>query len=374
MHYQWQLNGTNIPSATNDTLVLANRSLFPPPFPQTNNVIPGVYQLIAGNAYGVVASKYAQLAVLIPLGTALNATNLNWITGGDTSWFGETNVTHDGVSAAQSGDIGPTDESDLTTSMGTNYSGSYTFWWKVSSELGFDFLEFRVNGIVQTNISGEVNWQQVNIHVPAGTNQLEWRYYKTSPFAGGQDAGWVDQFTYVADPPLITRQPVSQVVNVGTNVTLSVVATGTSSSSTAGQGSRLTYQWRQNGSVIAGGSPTLILNNVGRAQDGSYYVTVTDFNTGESTISSNAILSVLVPQRLGIPTLLPGGSFQLVSGDINGGQIPASDLTNFEAQVSTNLINWITLTNGLTLTNGTLLLQDSSTTNSPERFYRIIEH
>ena len=366
VHYQWQLNGTNLPTATNDTINVYAATTNSPgqrlaPLP----LQPGIYQLIASNAYGVVASKYAQLTVVIPLGTALNATNLPWTTGGDAQWFGETNVSHDGVSAAQSGDIGQSQESDLFTTIATNYSGNCTFWWQVSSELGFDFLEFRINGIVQTNISGTTGWQPVSIHVPAGTNQLEWRYYKTSPFVSGEDAGWVDQFAFVPDPPLITLQPASQIVNVGTNVTFSIAVTG----------GKLSYQWRQNGNIVVTGGtlPTLTLNNVGRAQDGTYSVTVNDFVTGESTVSSNATLTVLVPQLLGTPTLTTNGSFQLTSGDINGGQIPAADLTNFEAQVSTNLINWTTLSNGLTVTNGMLLLQDSGSSNSPMRFYRIIE-
>ncbi len=362
--YQWQFNGTNLPGATNDVLnvratnMIVLQKLVPAP------LTSGIYQLIASNAYGVTASKYAQLSVIIPLNTALNATNLPWTTGGNDPWFGETNVTHDGVSAAQSGDIGPLQESDLFTTVATNYSGSYTFWWEVSSEPGFDFLEFRVNGIVQTNISGSVNWQQVSIHAPVGTNQLEWRYYKTGVFSGGLDAGWVDQFAFVPDPPLITLQPVSQVVNVGTNVTFSVAASG----------QKLSYQWRQNGNPVGGGASFLNLNNVGRANDGTYNVTVTDFTTGQSNVSSNATLLVNVPQLLGSPTLLPNGAFQLTAGDINGGQIPASALTNFQAQVSTNLINWTTLSNSLTVSNGVLFLQDSGSANSPARFYRIIEY
>ena len=119
------------PRATNDTLIVnASRSR-----PETAASAPsGVYQLIASNAYGVVASKYAKLTVQIPLGVALNATNLNWTTSGNAQWFGETNITHDGVSAAQSGGIGALQETILQTTFGTNWSGRYTFWWKVSSE------------------------------------------------------------------------------------------------------------------------------------------------------------------------------------------------------------------------------------------------
>ncbi len=103
-------------------------------------------------------------------------------------------------------------------------------------------------------------------------------------------------------------------------------------------------------------------------------MTVTDVINGVSTVSSNAVLKVLVPQLLGSPTLLPDGTFLLTSTDANGGLLQPSDLANFEAQASTNLANWMTLTNALSLTNGMLQLQDSSGTNWPARFYRILEH
>ena len=57
-------------------------------------------------------------------------------------------------------------------------------------------------------------------------------------------------------------------------------------------------------------------------------------------------------------------------GDVFGEQ----DLPAFEAQASTNLVNWETLTNALSLTNGSLLLRDPNTANLPQRYYRVVEH
>jgi hypothetical protein len=192
-----------------------------------------------------------------------------------------------------------------------------------------------------------------------------WRYSKDATFDVGQDAGWVDQFAYIPDPPLFTLQPVSQTVNMGASVTFRVTANG-------GPDPRLIYQWRQNGNVIGGSSPILSLANVGRAQNGTYFVTVT--NSYGSTVSSNAVLKVLVPQLLGTPTVSPDGTLRFTSTDADGGLLSPSDLANFEAQASTNLVDWVALPDVLSLTNGMLQLQDSSGTNWPVRFYRILEN
>jgi hypothetical protein len=85
-------------------------------------------------------------------------------------------------------------------------------------------------------------------------------------------------------------------------------------------------------------------------------------------------LNVLVPQQFGPPAILPNGAVLFTSGDVNGGSIPDSDLAAFEAQASTNLVDWATLPNALSVTNGQLLLQDPVQTNYPARYYRVLEH
>ncbi len=83
--------------------------------------------------------------------------------------------------------------------------------------------------------------------------------------------------------PAIIAQPASQSVLAGSNATFTVTAAGAPP---------LSYQWRFNGTNIAGATATaLILANVQPAQAGSYSVRVT--NTFGSVISSNAVLAVI---------------------------------------------------------------------------------
>jgi hypothetical protein len=71
--------------------------------------------------------------------------------------------------------------------------GNITFWWKVSSEPGADFLRFIVNGTQIASISGQVNWERKAISIPAGMQTARWVYAKNGANALNSDCGWVDQ-------------------------------------------------------------------------------------------------------------------------------------------------------------------------------------
>ncbi len=120
---------------------------------------------------------------------------LTWINGGNANWTIQTAINHDGVDAARSGTITHTQETWLeTTVVGP---GSLTFWWKVSSESNYDFLEFYLDGALQTGrISGSVNWAQKSYSVLAGSHTFRWRYAKDASTSSGTDAGWLDEVTW----------------------------------------------------------------------------------------------------------------------------------------------------------------------------------
>jgi len=100
--------------------------------------------------------------------------------------------------------------------------------------------------------------------------------------------------------PAITEQPQSIAVEVGTNLTLRVVATG----------SPLVYQWFQGGLALAGAnSPSLTFSTVALTNAGNYTVVVS--NTAGVQISSNAVLAV---RPVGAPIVRVDG--QLVVGSV----------------------------------------------------------
>ncbi len=143
------------------------------------------------------------------LGDAVDAPELVWTTGGEagnsatgatTNWYPQKITTHDGVDAVQSGTINQAGVSWMqTTVVGP---GTLSFWWKVSSAQGLDFLRFTIDGGVPVGeISGDVDWQRKDFSVLSGTHVLKWAYTRgNANNAVGLDCGWVDQVVWTEAP------------------------------------------------------------------------------------------------------------------------------------------------------------------------------
>ncbi|MFA6545384.1 MAG: kelch repeat-containing protein [Limisphaerales bacterium] len=165
--------------------------------------------------------------------------------------------------------------------------------------------------------------------------------------------------------PVISAQPLDQTVIAGSNVTFSVAATGTPP---------LVYQWFRNGAPLGGATAaTLNLTAVTRAVSGIYLVGIT--NAGVGLLSSNAVLRVLVPQRLQSPQRGGGGQFQLRFDDPDGAL--GSDLSRFEVHHTTNFLGantaWVTNSGNFTISNGKILFDDAGSLGTARRYYRVIE-
>ena len=115
----------------------------------------------------------------------------NWQMGGDSEWLSQGLISHDGLDAAKSGNIGSNEESTISTTI--NGPASVSFWWKVSSEQSYDYLSFFVDGVPIEEISGEINWNEFTHEIGEGEHTISWTYSKDGGGDAGQDAGWLDQ-------------------------------------------------------------------------------------------------------------------------------------------------------------------------------------
>jgi hypothetical protein len=223
-----------------------------------------------------------------PLASALETPSLAWVRGGTIGWYGQTNVTHDGVDAAQSGPVGSQQESSMQTTV--DGPGALTFWWKVSSRTNSDLARFLVDGVEQPGkISGELDWNPQVYYLAPGNHTLRWSFTNsTGVFTLTNGCAWVDEvkFTTGSFAPEILQQPGDLSVLQGASITLKTVAAGSPAP---------TYQWFLNEISLgdAGTNATLTLGNAIPAQSGIYYAEVRNaIQTNASTAFTLTVLPV----------------------------------------------------------------------------------
>jgi hypothetical protein len=147
------------------------------------------------------------------LPAAVGNAGLSLTVGGAAGWFSQSSETRTGGTAARSGAIGDNE----TSSMQASIAGPSTlsFYWKVSSEGGWDFLSVYLDGALYVDpvggqtraISGEVPWTLVTMTIPAGVHTVRWEYSKDTTTAMGSDAAWLDDI--VLTPVPVTPVPVT---------------------------------------------------------------------------------------------------------------------------------------------------------------------
>ncbi len=168
---------------------------------------------------------FLAVVVMVAAGSPVLADELAYTFGGNANWSIQSATTHDGVDAYQSGAISHSQSSWMEATV--TGPGAVRFWWKVSSEPCCDSLAIAIDGISQTNIRGEVDWQTKAFSIPAGSHTLRWTYATDSSVLSGSNAGWVDQVSFEAGnnidvtAPTTTATPAGGTYAGAQNVTLS---------------------------------------------------------------------------------------------------------------------------------------------------------
>ncbi|MEZ5301298.1 MAG: putative Ig domain-containing protein [Verrucomicrobiales bacterium] len=181
-------------------------------------------QVEASNIAGVGVAPVTITIQSDPLLASLETT-LPLERGGDADWFAQSEVTHDGLDAARSGDIDDSEDSYMRAQIPG--PDRLSFWWKVSSEQSFDYLDFRIDGVSQDRISGEVDWQEKLYDIPEGNHTIEWRFYKDGSVSDGDDAGYVDQVRLESDGGTPIIYSASRLgIFIGDSVDYQILATG----------------------------------------------------------------------------------------------------------------------------------------------------
>jgi hypothetical protein len=292
---QWRFNSAPISGATATNYTVANA--------QSTNA--GSYSVVVTNSLGSITSSVATLTVIVPPTIAIPPQSLT---------VNQTSNAAFSVTAAGTAPLayqwlfnggaisGATATNYTVTSAQSTNAGSYS--------------------VVVTNVLGSV----------------------TSAVA---------TLTVIV-PPVITNQPVGQIILQGTCATFTVAASGTTP---------LSYQWQWNSTIYP---PDTTSTSFTACNAGSYSVTVS--NQAGVVLSDTVTLSFTNPPpaqpgHFDSLSLLAGGSLQL---DMSG-----TAYTNYVLEFTSDWMGWVPLTTNLAGSNGLFQFTDPSVATNSDRFYRL---
>ena len=292
--YQWQFNGNNISGATSSSYTVVSAA--------ATNV--GPYTCVVSGTNGPLATTPANLIVTAPPAIVSSPSSLT--------------VTQN------------TGASFSVTAAGAQ---PFSYQWQFNS----------------APITGATNTSYTLLSAQS-TDAGSYSVIVTNIYGGATSD--VASLTVLV-PPSITNPPLSQMVQTGNCVTLTIGADGTAP---------LSYQWNFNGVPQAGATTTSFL----ACNAGSYSVLVS--NIAGMLLSDPAVLTLtnpaapVQPGSFAPPAVLGDGSVQLT--------MSGTPYTNYLLQYTADWTNWTTLTT-LSSSNGIFQFNDSSAATNADRFYRL---
>ena len=123
-------------------------------------------------------------------------THMNWHSSGDAGWTVVSSPVFEGSYSAKSGHIGDSQTSTLELTIDTTgYDVSaVAFARKISTESGYDYLRFYIDGVLKDAWSGELDWGVTpqTYTITPGLHTFTWSYSKDSDNSEGSDCVWID--------------------------------------------------------------------------------------------------------------------------------------------------------------------------------------
>lgn len=279
-------------------------------------------------------------------------------TGGNANWATQTTNVNGGTNAAGSGTIGDGESTYMEYNVTVPAGGAtLSFYYEVSSESGYDYLTFFIDGVQQNQWSGNIAYTQQTYNLAAGTYPLRWEYSKdASCCTSGSDAAYVD------DILITTAAPAALRIVDGNQADGKVLISDANGNAT----------WQQLSNSNISDIPNLaafermeipICNNITTGSTGSFNITIRGVNTTVSweilsrqttvgtvaTISGNdVLLAPYNPERLQVrydfAPALPFTPRGLIFSANNDSSFPDTFSLNYAAKSANSITMNITRT------------------------------
>ena len=123
-------------------------------------------------------------------------TAYNWVNTSSVPWAITTESVNGGLYSSRSGAIGHSANATIQITMDVAANDNISFARRVSSESGYDFLKFFIDGVEKGSWSGEVAWSNASYPVTPGNHIFKWTYSKDGSATGGSDAAYIDDIFF----------------------------------------------------------------------------------------------------------------------------------------------------------------------------------
>ncbi len=118
-----------------------------------------------------------------------------WCTFTDAPWY-FSGYAKFGSRSLSSAVIGDGQSTSLYMDVESSTGCLMTFYGAVSSELGYDWLYWYLDGVAVQGISGyattEYRWFPFTFAIPPGVHRITWTYFKDVATSAGSDMAWID--------------------------------------------------------------------------------------------------------------------------------------------------------------------------------------
>ena len=115
-----------------------------------------------------------------------------WTNNSAIPWTFCTEEPYEGTRCMKSGAISHSQQTELSLTYEAGANDSIAFYYKVSSESGWDKFYFYIDNTEMGVWSGTVDWTRAQYPVTTGTHTFKWKYQKDSSVSSGSDCAWID--------------------------------------------------------------------------------------------------------------------------------------------------------------------------------------
>ncbi len=202
-NYHWQHNGTNISYGEQSFFDPPGQSLFYLTISNIRESDGGNYRLLVANSVGTNFSSETAVNVIAAPSLAMSLNTPSWIWRNDcysASWHGQTNISHDGISSAESGATFKDFSNNANASLSTVIVGPgiLKFWWKMTGlHYRSDKVQFLIDSLPAVELIEEQPWEQQVIELKQGEQKLSWIHQNQSVDSNQVARAWLDQIEFI---------------------------------------------------------------------------------------------------------------------------------------------------------------------------------